>query len=452
METGNIIILDIEKLNSEGAGLARYNNFVVFVNNTCPGDRIKCKVIKVKKNYAVGEILEIINPSEYRTEPKCKLQKVCGGCTLQHISYEKQIEYKKIIVEDTLYSILGEKLDVRSPLCSGENYGYRCKIQYPVRSKKESDRLLAGYFKPGTHELLNIKYCPIHPQICDEIIEFIKTEACELGVGGYNELDNSGILRHIVLRYSNYNHKILVVLVLNLSTGLPENIKKLALNIYAKFDVIKGVAVNFNNKKTNVILGENTQLTAGQDYIEENLLNVVFKVGADTFFQVNPACANLMFNFIKDYISKNFTLPLLLDAYAGIAAFGITLAPLCKKAVSVELNPNSVKNAISTAKEYNINNIDIISSDSLEYMKQSKDVFDITILDPPRKGCGEEVLNNVLRITKNTIIYVSCSPKSLAQDLKFLLKKGCSVKFIQPFDMFPNTPHVENVVIIKINK
>ena len=448
MKNGNTILLDIEKLNSEGAGIARYNNFVIFVKNSCPGDRLKCKITKVKKNYAEAEIEEIITPSAFRVSPMCKLQKICGGCTLQHIEYSKQLSLKQSMVEDTLHSILGEKLAVNKPISSGKDYGYRCKIQYPVRNKSNNGRLYAGYFRQGSHELINIKYCPIHPEICDKIIEFVKTEGEKKGISGYNEQSNSGILKHIVLRYSKFNNEILVILVINTEGSIPECVKLLLKNLYDNFNKITGAGVNFNNLKTNVILGEKTKILYGKNYIEEKLADFVFKIGADTFFQVNPECAELMFKYIKTYITDTFTNPRLLDAYAGIAAFGITLSPICKNVVSVEINKQSVENAQKTIKENDIKNVEVITSDSLKYIKQTNDTFDITILDPPRKGCGEELLKEVLRITKNKIIYVSCSPKSLATDLKYLLKSGCKVENIQPFDMFPNTFHVENVAVI----
>ena len=457
MNAGDIVILDVEKLNSEGAGLARKDNFVIFIKDACPQDRLKCKITKAKKNYAEAEILEIITSSQFRIEPKCKLQKVCGGCVLQHIKYKEQLNCKRIIVEDTLYSILGEKVTINNPIASGKDYNYRCKVQYPVRSRggklqEYNTRLYAGYFKPGTHDLVNIKYCPIHPAICDEIIEFIKTEGELLGISGYNETSHSGELRHIVLRLSENNGDILVVLVVNSDDRMvSDKFNLLAEKLSKKFDRISGVAINFNPQKTNIILGKTTHLLTGFDFIEEKLSDIIFKISADTFFQVNPGCANIMFDYIKNYISNNFSTPKLLDAYAGIAAFGITLSGLCSAVTSVELNTHAVSNAIETIQQNSITNTSVIASDSLEYIKQCSENFDIAILDPPRKGCGEEVLKNILRVTKNTIIYVSCSPKSLAQDLKYLLKNNCTIESIQPFDMFPNTPHIENVAIIKIN-
>ncbi len=451
MNTGDIIFLDIEKLNSEGAGLGRKDNFVIFVPDTCPGDTVKCKITRAKKNYAEAEVIEIIAPSAFRRLPECKLQKVCGGCTLQHIQYEKQLEYKKTIVEDTLYSIIGEKVVVNNPVSSGKEFGYRCKVQYPVRcGKGNNTRLYAGYFKTGSHELVNIKYCPVHNKICDEIIEFIKTEGEALKITGYNEISHFGELRHIVLRFSEFSGSVLVTLVINQeSLTIPAKFKMLAEKLMNNFNNISGVCLNFNPLKTNVVLGKITRLIAGKDFVEEKLCDITFKISADTFFQVNPSCANMMFGFIKNYISNNFHSPSLLDAYAGIAAFGITLSGLCSSVMSVELNENAVLNAKEKIAENQINNIEVLASDTFKYVKQTDKVFDITILDPPRKGCGENLLKEIIRVTGNTVIYVSCSPKSLAQDLKFLLKNGWKINEIQPFDMFPNTSHIENVAILK---
>ncbi len=456
MELGQIINVEVQKLNSEGLGLAKFNDFVVFIKDACPDDVLKCKITDLKKNYAVAEIVEIVSPSKFRVTPKCKLQKVCGGCSLQHISYNEQLKFKKVMVEDTLYSILKEKIEVKFPITSGDNYNYRYKIQYPVRSKKGQTRILAGYFKPASHELVNIKYCPIQPTICDDIIEFIKTEAEKLSISGYEEQAHSGILRQILLRVSELNGDILVLLVLNTSYPLDDiyktEIEALSSLLMAKFSQIKGVSINFNNSKTNVILGEQNQLISGQNYIIEKLCGKEFKISGETFFQVNPKCADLMFKYIKDYIQSNYSMPTLFDAYAGIAAFGIVLSDICSSVTSVELNKSSVLKAQETIKMYDIKNVEVVASDTLKYIDKCKKTFDITILDPPRKGCDEAFLSKVLKLTNKTIIYVSCNPKSLARDLKFLLNNGAKLISIQSFDMFPNTPHVENVAVISLQK
>ena len=212
--------------------------------------------------------------------------------------------------------------------------------------------------------------------------------------------------------------------------------------------------VNFNSKKTNLILGENTELIEGEEFIEEKLCDKIFKVGAKTFFQVNPNSANNIFEFVKEHISKNFDQPLVLDAYAGITAFGICLSDVAKKVVSVEEVKESVILADKILKENSIKNVELHNMDAGKFfekeLKTKGRKFDVTVLDPPRKGCSQESLDYALKLTKGQIIYVSCNPATLARDLKYLIEKGCKVQFIQPFDMFPHTYHIENVAIIEL--
>ena len=448
-----ILEVKIEKLSNLGFGIAKVDGYVIFVEGACPNDVVKIRVGKKNKTYANAKVLEVIKPSLYRITPFCPMQKVCGACQLQFIDYKYQLKLKKEIVIDAMHSICGSEIEIKDVIPSPKDREYRHKIQYPVSETQNSKRILAGYYKPASHELVNIKYCPIQPAYCDNIIEFIRTAAQEEGLSGYNEKKHNGDLRHIVIRTSNYNQKSLVVLVVN-STKVFDKLKKLAHRIYTELENIAGVMVNFNSKKTNLILGENTELVEGEEFIEEKLCDKIFKVGAKTFFQVNPSSANNIFEFVKDYISKNFDQPLVLDAYAGITAFGICLSDVAKKVVSVEEVKESVILADKILKENSIKNVELHNMDVGKFfekeLKTKGRKFDVTVLDPPRKGCSQESLDYAFKLTKGKIIYVSCNPATLARDLKYLIEKGCKVQFIQPFDMFPHTYHIENVAIIEL--
>lgn len=448
-----VLEVKIEKLSNLGFGIAKVDGYVIFVEGACPDDVVKIRVGKKNKTYANAKVLEIIKPSPYRVTPFCPMQKVCGACQLQFIDYKYQLKLKKEIVIDAMHSICGSEIEIKDVIPSPKDREYRHKIQYPVSETQNSKRILAGYYKSASHELVNIKYCPIQPAYCDNIIEFIRTAAQEEGLSGYNEKKHNGDLRHIVIRTSNYNQKSLVVLVVN-STKVFDKLKKLAHRIYTELEDIAGVMVNFNSKKTNLILGENTELVEGEEFIEEKLCDKIFKVGAKTFFQVNPSSANNIFEFVKDYISKNFDQPLVLDAYAGITAFGICLSDVAKKVVSVEEMKESVILADKILKENSIKNVELHNMDAGKFfekeLKTKGRKFDVTVLDPPRKGCSQESLDYALKLTKGQIIYVSCNPATLARDLKYLIEKGCKVQFIQPFDMFPHTYHIENVAIIEL--
>lgn len=441
-------IVEIEELSNLGAGIAKYNGKVIFIENTCPGDKVKIKLTKQNKTYAFGQLLEIITPSIHRVKPFCPMQKICGSCQIQFIDYNEQLQIKKQIVKDCTRNL---ELEVGNTIPSPEIRGYRHKIQYPVSETKNSKRIIAGYYKPKTHEIVNIKYCPIQPKICDEIIEYIRITAPKYNISGYNEKKHSGILRHVVIRSSADSGNNLLILVIN-DNKLSKQIKQFGEDIYQHFDKISGVCVNFNNKKTNLILTDKTEPLCGESYIEEKLCGITFKIGANTFFQVNPKSAENIFQYVKQYIKENFDLPTILDAYAGIAAFGIVMADISKKIVSVEENKESISLAKDVLKINKINNVELHAEDTAKYLQTTEKQFDITILDPPRKGCTKESLDGVLKVTKSKIIYVSCNPQTLARDLEYLISKGANVDFIQPFDMFCHTYHVETVTIIDLEK
>ncbi len=449
-----VMTVEVEKLSNLGYGIAKVDGYVIFVEGACPGDTVKIRLGKKNKSYANAKVLEIVKPSPHRVEPFCPMQKVCGACQLQFIDYDYQLKLKKQIVEDTMKSIFGGEVEVRDVIPSPKNREYRHKIQYPVGETRDSKRILAGYYKTGSHELVNIKYCPIQPEYCDRIIEFIRQSAQECRISGYNEKKHAGDLRHVVIRTSNYSKKSLVILVVN-STRAFDKLKKLAHRIFAELDNISGVGVNFNSKKTNIIMGETTEILEGEGFIEEKLCDKVFKVGAQTFFQVNPESANNIFNYVKEYIRSSFESPLVLDAYAGITTFGICLSDIAKKVVSVEEVKASVDLASRVIKENSITNVELHNMDAGKFFEKELNTkgrkFDVTVLDPPRKGCTQESLDYALKLTKSKIIYVSCNPATLARDLKYLVEKGARVEFIQPFDMFPHTYHVENVAVIKLD-
>ena len=446
------LTVKIEKLSNLGFGIAKVDGYVIFVENSCPEDVLKIKITKKNKNFAHAGIIKILEPSPFRVEPFCKMQKVCGACQIQFIDYNAQLKYKKEIVEDTMYSIFGEKIEVKDVIKSPQNREYRHKIQYPISETKDSKRILAGYYQAGSHELVNIKHCPIQPEYCDRIIEYIRENAPLCKVSGYYEKSNKGELRHVVIRTSVYNSKNLVILVVN-SDKLTENTKQLAEKIYNNLENISGVGVNFNNKKTNLIFGKKTQILFGNDFIEEKLCDKIFKIGAKTFFQVNPKSAENIFNYVKNYIKSNYNSPSVLDAYAGISAFGICLSNSASKVTTVEEVKDSVDLADRIIKENNITNVETKCMDTELFFKEcinSGKSFDITVLDPPRKGCTKECLDYTLKLTQKAVIYVSCNPATLARDLKYLKENGAKIGYIQPFDMFPHTYHIENVVIINL--
>ena len=444
-------IVEVEKISNQGYGIARINGFVIFIENSCPQDKLKIKITKINKNFAFGKIQEILKPSPYRTTPFCSMQKICGACQLQHISYAEQLKIKKQITEDAIKTIAKLDIKIFDTKPSPQIKNYRHKIQYPITQTKNSKRLLAGYYKPKTHNIVNIKYCPIQPEICDKIIDFIRQNASHFEITGYNEINHAGILKHVVIRNSNLTNNNLVALVIN-ESNISDNLRNFAYAIYNEFKQVTGVCVNFNPQKTNVILGPETKCLIGEDFITEQILDKKFRIQTNTFFQVNPQSAENIFKYVRDYLKNNFKKPFVLDAYAGITSFGICISDICEKVVSVEENKHSCELAKIVANENNITNIEINNMDAGKFFSKETRKYDAVIIDPPRKGCSEESLDQAFRVTKNKIIYVSCNPATLARDLKHLTDKGCTVESIQPFDMFCHTYHVENVAIISKNQ
>lgn len=447
-------VVVIEKLINEGSSLGRINNIPVFIDGGCPGDEVKITVNSINKNYIKASIKEIIKPSEHRIKPDCSFHNICGSCNWQHIKYEEQLVQKQNIVKETLSKIAGVEYNIEQIIPSPLTKEYRCKVQLPVSETKVSKRILSGYYKKNSHELINIKYCHMHPNIINEINEFIKHTAQELCISAYDEKKHKGLLRHIIYRISSDLKNILIIFVIN-SDKTENIIKKLAEKLVKKYSNIVGICANYNTNKTNVIMSNNTAKITGDNYYIETLGNIKFKISANSFFQVNPKCAEAIFNKVKELISSNISNPTILDAYSGVSSFGIWLSDIASKVVSIEEVKSASIDAEDNAKLNNISNIEIINGDAaVEFEKLIKNniKFDVSLIDPPRKGSSEEALKSLIKLTSKHIIYVSCNPATLARDMKILSENSFEPIYIQPVDMFPNTYHIETIVMLKNNK
>ncbi|MBQ2645619.1 23S rRNA (uracil(1939)-C(5))-methyltransferase RlmD [bacterium] len=440
----------IEKIIYGGESLAKIDDFPFFIENGCPGDFVRIDIVKKNKSYAKAKIKEIIEPSKKRVKPFCPLHNVCGGCGLQHIDYNEQLIQKENIVKETMRKFGLDYIKILPVKAPKINKNYRYKVQYPVSQTKVSKKIIAGYFKKGTHEAVNIKFCPVQPAILDELTDLIRQKAFDLNIEGYNEKNHSGLLRHIIYRVSKYNNNILVILVLN-SNKIDSQILKLAEYI-KQFKNIVGIVANFNTQKTNVITGKNSKIVIGKDFITEKIGDILYKVSANSFFQVNPESAEIIFNTAKEMIQKNVKNPAILDAYSGVSAFGLQMKNIAKEIICVEECKSSTDDALENIKNNFADNIEVINDDASktfeDFVKQKK-FFDVVLLDPPRKGCTEQSLEYASMLSKNLIIYVSCNPSSLARDLKYLENKNFHAEYIQPVDMFCHTPHIESVVLIR---
>lgn len=451
MQINNEYTVKIEKMLYEGKSLARVDNFPVFIDGGCPEDILKIRISKVNKHYAIAEIIEIVETSKYRVKPLCPMHNVCGSCSWQYIDYQTQLNQKLLIANETIKNITGKDVNIKKIFSSPKQFEYRCKVQYPVEQTKVSKRILAGYYKKNSHELINIKYCPVHSLIISEIVEKIKELAQENNVTGYNEKSHLGLLRHIILRESSYDGKILLIFVIN-DNSIAKNLKLISEKIMKYYPQIVGVCANFNTKKSNVILGRETQLIIGQDFYLEKLDNILYKVSANSFFQVNPHCAKQIFNRVKELIKDNIDNPVILDAYSGVSSFGIWLSDIAKEVICVEEVETATNDAKENLKLNNISNIKIYNGDAnLNFKKfiEQGIKFDVSIIDPPRKGAGEEAIKTLVDLTKDYIIYVSCNVSTFARDMNYLANYGFELISIELADMFPHTYHIETVAMFK---
>ena len=447
---GDILDVTAQKLVYEGDAITKINGFPVFIQGACPDDKLKIKITKIQKSFAHAVIEEITESSPHRIKPFCPLHNVCGGCGWQHIDYDFQLEQKRDIVFETVKKITGEEIEVRPVIKSPETTSFRSKIQYPVSQTKVSKRIIAGYYKKGSHELVNIKFCPIQPKIIDKITEFIRKNAQELGISGYNEKLHKGELRHIVYRYSKSENECIVIFVVN-DTKLSDKFKKLAKKVSEEFAHVKGCLINYNTKRTNLIMTDDTRKITGENFVTEKIGDKIFKISANSFFQVNIGSAENIFNNVKHIIEKNYPDSRILDAYSGVSSFGIWLSDIAKEVVSVEEAPSATKDALENIKLNNVENLTPLNGDAkkiFEQLIEKGEKFDVTVLDPPRKGCSKESLDFAVQLSTKAIIYVSCNPSTLARDLKYLHENGFKTQYIQPVDMFCHSYHIESVAYL----
>ena len=447
MKINDEIELTVEKLVYEGSALAKYDGMPVFIDGGCPGDLLKAEVVKLNKNYAKAKIKEILAPSPHRIKPFCPIHNVCGGCSWQYIAYDYQLEQKRNIVEETIKKITGEHIEVKPVIPSPETREFRSKLQYPCTQTKVSKRIIAGYYKKGTHEIVNVKYCPIQPKIIGKILEFIRTKAAELSITAYNEKKHKGELRHIIFRFSKSENTCLIIFVVN-AHQLSDKLKKLSRAVMEEFAHVTGCCINYNTEKTNLIMSNDTRKIQGENFYYEKIGDIKYRISANSFFQVNIGSAENIFNNVKNIIEKNYGKPKILDAYSGVSSFGLWLKDIAKSVTCVEEAPSSSKDAIENVKLNNAQNFTILNGDAKQIFKDLIDngeLFDVTVLDPPRKGCEKESLDIAIKLTSKAIIYVSCNPSTLARDLKYLQENGFSTKYIQPVDMFCHSYHIESI-------
>ena len=452
VEKNKEYILDVVAQGYEGEGIAKIDNtFPVFVEGALVGEKVKVKIVKSKKSFAYGKLIEIVEESKERCTPECGIYKKCGGCKLQHSTYKEQLKFKHERVKDCISKIgkLDESL-VKFPLGMEQPWRYRNKVQLPIGLV--NGELKIGFFAPRSHEIIDMESCLIQDEIADKVVELTRSWIIKNNIKPYNidgQYDESGILRHIMIRRGFTTNEVMVVIVTN-GRDLPhkeEFIHLMVNNIHG----IKSIIQNINSKPTNVILGLESKTLWGSDTICDYIGEFKYNISPLSFFQVNPIQTEVLYAKTLEYadLSGNETV---FDAYCGTGSITLFLSQKAKEVYGVEIIPQAIENAKINAKLNNIDNAEFICADAPTAAKKlEKDGIkaDVIILDPPRKGCDASLFDTVCQMSPERIVYVSCDSSTLARDLKILDEKGYKTKRVCAVDMFPRTPHVEAVALIE---
>ena len=437
--------LKITGYTSEGGGVGKFDGQAVFVENTAIGDEILCHIIKAKNTYAIGKAMKIIKPSKSRIEPECEAFKSCGGCSFAHIKYEEELKAKELKVIDAFKRIGGISPEFSPIIPSPETTRYRNKAQYPVR--RENGILNIGFYAKKSHRVIDGGDCLLQPVEFTEIIEIFRKWINDNNITVYSENTNLGLLRHIYLRKAFATGEIMVCVVINGKT-LP--FYEILLEELKSISGFKTLVLIANRKNTNVVLGDECISLYGDGYITDILCGVKVKISPLSFYQVNRNGAERLYNKAAEYAGLTGEEDIL-DLYCGTGTIGLSMAQKVKSLIGVEIIPEAIDDAKINAELNNIKNARFICGDAslaAEKLKDEGITPQVIILDPPRKGCAEELLKTVARINPQKIVYVSCDPATLARDCARLLELGYSVNEVTPVDMFPRTSHVESVALL----
>jgi len=483
LKKGQKVEIAFQSLSYGGEAVSKDMGIPIFVNRACPGDFAEVELFDVRKNFAKGRLTKIIKASAQRREPPCPIFKVCGGCQWQHLTYEAQLEAKRDVVRQAIEHIGGLAGGLVQPaIASPIELNYRNKVQFPVKQAHGSDRILAGYYQQDSHDLVNIKHCPIQPEPLDRMLSAVKDACTAHRIWAYDERTGKGLLRHINARMSFASGDVLVTLVVNsteedLPKRIRQSLEEIAQEITEKVPEIKGVCLNFNTATGNKIYGDRTVNIAGVSHIEEILSagakELKFRLSPTSFFQVNsPQASTLMqcvYDAIEEHQQSKSKSKLIVDAYAGVGAIAFFVADLAEKVLAVEEFAPAVEDGLVNlnlnAETNDLSNVEfrLGSTESVLAEMGDKGVSpDVVVVDPPRKGMSPEALDAVAKLAPALIVYVSCNPSTLARDLKALTERailpqaekglvyGYKTKKIQPVDLFPQTYHNESVTNIEL--
>ncbi len=463
MNKNDIAQVEIVDLGTDGNGIGKVNGYTLFIKDTVPGDIVEAKVIKVKKNYGYARVERVLQPSSFRVEPKCEYAKSCGGCQLQQISYEKQLEFKHNKVRNNLIRIGGidsNYLDsIMEPIVGADNpFFYRNKAQFPFGTDKDGNPV-CGFYAGRTHSIIANTDCKLgadeNKTILEKILDYMKSE----NISSYNEETGKGLIRHVLIRKGYHTGEVMVCLVIN-GDKLPASDKLIkALTIDKN---VVSISISINKKNTNVIMGDNYKTIYGKDTIEDTLLGLKFSISPLSFYQVNPVQVEKLYTIALDYADLQGTEEVW-DICCGIGTITLCAAKRMRdkqieKGIDtskcfvhgLEIVPQAIDDARNNAKVNDINNVDFVCAAAEEYLPSHRDKIkaDVIILDPPRKGMEEDALRIVIGAGPEKVVYVSCDSATLARDVKFLEENGYKLVKARACDMFPQTIHCESVALL----
>lgn len=437
-------------LSFEGKGVFKSKDEVVFVDNMFPGEEGEIEVTYKRNGALFGKVKKLDKVSKDRIDPKCKVCSACGGCCFQQLSYQAQLEYKTKKVKEQFKKIA--RMDVKVNPCIGMDnpYFYRNKIQMPF-GKDSKGNPYCGFYKTNSHIIVPIETCYIEDEHAVRILDAIKKLLKSFKIEPYNEDERWGILRHVLIKTSFYKQEIMVVLVTSIDSFPSRN--NFVKALIKQCPEITTVIQNINSRSTNVILGEKERVLYGKGYIEDTLCGVNFQISSKSFYQTNPIMTEKLYSYAieKANLTKE---DIAFDAYSGIGTIGLIASKNAKEIISVELVSQAVKDGIRNAKRNNITNFRMYNDDASSFMVKmasNKQSVDVLFMDPPRKGSDQRFLDALIKLKPKRVVYVSCDPTTLARDVSYI-SKSYEIKEIQPFDMFPQTFHTENVCLLTLKK
>ena len=444
----DLVTLEIEDCGIDGEGIGKADGFTVFVKDAVIGDTVTAKIIKAKKNYGYGRLMEVLKPSPYRVEPKCEFARQCGGCQLQALSYDQQLVFKTNKVKGHLERIGGFTDIPMEPIIGmDELFHYRNKAQFPVGRNKEG-KIVTGFYAGRTHNIIENRDCALGVAENKEVLDCVIAHMEKYGIEPYNEATGKGLVRHVLIRYGYFTKEVMVCLILN-GNKIPK--EEQLVKSLCEIPGMTSITINVNKKHSNVILGEEIRLLWGQEYITDRIGDISYQISPLSFYQVNPMQTQKLYAKALEYADLHGE-ETVWDLYCGIGTISLFLAQKAKFVRGVEIVPAAIENAKENAKLNGLENTEFFVGKAEEVLpreyKKNGVYADVIVVDPPRKGCDETLLETMIEMNPDRIVYVSCDSATLARDLKYLCERGYELRKVCPVDQFGMTVHVETVVLL----